>query len=390
MADLIEEVNGVRMHPSMPIDEARAICDRFKVPYESGWGAGRLMSEVYDETCEATLAAPTFVYDYPREVSPLARTHREDPDMVERFEAVVGGSRAGQRLLGAQRCGRPAARASRPRPPPRRPATRRPRTSTRTTSARSSTGCRRPAGLGIGLDRLVMLISGAQAIREVILFPTMRPEPGTAVRATRAGLSSSSVPDRGVDGSPPPTGGRGARRPRRTAAGVRAASARAARARLLTALGGILCLLALLPGVHHRLGIENLLGDVSLRVAGHIASMLVGVTLILLALQLARGKQRAWQAAVVLFALGAVVHVLKGPHPIMVAYTLGMLIALLATRDSFTARPDSGSLLTRGALRARLPAIAFGFGVGDAAARAGARRRAADRRAASCTRSPPA
>ena len=90
-ADLIEEVNGVRMHPSMPIDEARAICDRLKVPYESGWGAGRLMSEVYDETCEATLTDPTFVYDYPREVSPLARSHREDPDMVERFEAVVGG-----------------------------------------------------------------------------------------------------------------------------------------------------------------------------------------------------------------------------------------------------------------------------------------------------------
>ena len=75
----------------MPIDEARAICDRLKVPYESGWGAGRLMSEVYDETCEATLEKPTFVYDYPREVSPLARSHRDDPDMVERFEAVVGG-----------------------------------------------------------------------------------------------------------------------------------------------------------------------------------------------------------------------------------------------------------------------------------------------------------
>ena len=60
-------------------------------PYESGWGAGRLMSEVYDETCEATLLAPTFVYDYPREVSPLARTHRDDPDLVERFEAVVAG-----------------------------------------------------------------------------------------------------------------------------------------------------------------------------------------------------------------------------------------------------------------------------------------------------------
>ena len=67
-------------------------------------------------------------------------------------------------------------------------------------------------------------------------------------------------------------------------------------------------------------------------------------------------------------------HVLKGPHPIMVAYTLAMLVALLWTRDAFTARPDSGSLLTRGALRARATSLlAFGFGVDHAAARAGAR-----------------
>ena len=80
--------------------------------------------------------------------------------------------------------------------------------------------------------------------------------------------------------------------------------------------------------------------------AGHIASVLVGVTLILLAPQLARGKHRAWQAAVVLFALGVVVHVIKGPHPIMVVYTLAMLIALLATRDVVPRAPDAGSLLT--------------------------------------------
>ena len=91
MADLIEERNGVKMHPTMDLEEARAICDRLHVPYESSWGAGRLMSEVYDETCEATLIEPTFVYDYPREVSPLARTHRDDPTMTERFECVVAG-----------------------------------------------------------------------------------------------------------------------------------------------------------------------------------------------------------------------------------------------------------------------------------------------------------
>src|SRR5918998_209313 len=165
MMDLIEEVNGVRMHPSMPIEEARSICDRLKVPYESGWGAGRLMSEVYDETCEATLQAPTFVYDYPREVSPLARTHREDPDMVERFEAVVAGrelanayselndaidqkarfeAEAAAKAAGdeeAEDVDEDYVRALEYGLPP--------------------TG-----GLGIGLDRLVMLISGARAPRD--------------------------------------------------------------------------------------------------------------------------------------------------------------------------------------------------------------------------------
>jgi lysyl-tRNA synthetase, class II len=361
MADLIEEVNGVRMHPSMPIDEARAICDRLKVPYESGWGAGRLMSEVYDETCEATLEKPTFVYDYPREVSPLARAHREDPDMVERFEAVVGGrelANAYSELNDAvdQRARFEAEAAAK---------------AAGDEEAESldedyiralEYGLPPTGGLGIGLDRLVMLISGAQAIREAILFPTMRPEPGTAVRATRAGLSSSGVPTADSMRSPPEEEEAPIVRAEVPAPPVTEETRAPRVLAWLTALGGIFCLLALLPGVHHRLGIENLVGDLSVRVAGHIASMLVGVTLILLAPQLARGKRRAWEAAVVLFGLGAVIHLLKGPHPIMIAYTLAMLIALLATRGSFPARPDSGSLLTVVRFVPAYLAIAFGFG----------------------------
>jgi lysyl-tRNA synthetase len=359
MADLIEEVNGVRMHPSMPIDEARAICDRLKVPYESGWGAGRLMSEVYDETCEATLQKPTFVHDYPREVSPLARAHRDDPDMVERFEAVVGGrelANAYSELNDAvdQRARFEAEAAAK---------------AAGDEEAESldedyiralEYGLPPTGGLGIGLDRLVMLISGAQAIREVILFPTMRPESGTAVRATRAGLSSNGVPTAEAMRSPEP-----ADEPEPALALATPPPPRPTATRtlgILTGLGGVLNLLALLPGVHHRFGIENAIGDLSLRVAGHVASTLVGVTLILLAPQLARGKHRAWQAAVFLFLLGALVHVLKGPHPIMVAYTLAMAIALLATRDAFRARPDAGSLLTVVRFVPGYLAIAFGFG----------------------------
>lgn len=163
MADLIEERTGVRMHPSMPIEEARAVCDRLGVPYEPSWGAGRLMSDVYDQTCESTLIEPTFVYDYPREVSPLARTHRDDPLMVERFECVVAGRELAnayselndpveqRERFAAEDVDEDYIRALEYGLPP--------------------TG-----GLGIGLDRMVMLIAGAPAIRDVILFPTLRPE----------------------------------------------------------------------------------------------------------------------------------------------------------------------------------------------------------------------
>jgi lysyl-tRNA synthetase, class II len=365
MADLIEEVNGVRMHPSMPIDEARAICDRLKVPYESGWGAGRLMSEVYDETCEHTLTAPTFVYDYPREVSPLARTHRDDPDLVERFEAVVDGRELANAYTELNDALDQKARFE-------------------VEAAAKAAGDEEAedvdedyiraleyglpptGGLGIGLDRLVMLISGAQAIRDVILFPTMRPEPGTAPRTTRAGLSSSSVPTADSMRSPEPepesAPAVAPAEPLAMAAPPRARSRAPRVLGLLTALGGILNLFALLPGVHDRLGIATVIGDLSLRVAGHIASTLVGVTLILLSRPLSRGKLRAWQAAMLLFGAGAVVHVLKGPHPIMVAYTLAMLVALWLTRDSFRARPDSGSLLSVVRFVPYYLAVAFGFG----------------------------
>jgi lysyl-tRNA synthetase len=193
MADLIEERTGARMHPSMPIADARAICDRTGVEYESGWGSGRLMSEVYDETAEATLVEPTFVYDYPREVSPLARTHRDDPSLVERFEAVVGGRELANAYSElndpVDQRGRFEAEAA------AKAAGDEEAESLDEDYIRAlEYGLPPTGGLGIGIDRLVMLIAGAPSIREVILFPTMRPEAGTAPRAARRPLHSSGVP----------------------------------------------------------------------------------------------------------------------------------------------------------------------------------------------------
>jgi lysyl-tRNA synthetase, class II len=393
MADLIEQRTGARMHPSMPIAQAREICDRVGVQYESGWGAGRLMSEVYDETAEGTLLEPTFVYDYPREVSPLARTHREDASMVERFEAVVGGRELANAYSElndpVDQRGRFEAEAA------AKAAGDEEAESLDEDYIRAlEYGLPPTGGLGIGIDRLVMLIARAPAIREVILFPTMRPEAGTAGRTARRPLSSRGVPTAaamaspaagvpaetgpGPEPAPQPETGPGPEpepqpepgpqpEPTRSppAPDYEAATSDRATARLLawlTAIGGLVYLLALLPGVHGRLGLREFLHDVTGQVTVRVASVIVGVVLVLVALQLARRKQRAWFVAVVFFALAAADHVLKGPHPIVVLYSVAMLVALIWHRDVFTAQPDPGSLLDVVRFVPIYLALVFGFG----------------------------
>ncbi|NLT07854.1 MAG: DUF2156 domain-containing protein, partial [Solirubrobacterales bacterium] len=134
------------------------------------------------------------------------------------------------------------------------------------------------------------------------------------------------------------------RRPLRPAtAQPRAAATRALAG--LTALGGLVFLLALIPGLHDTLGLGVLIDDVTGQVAGHVASVLIGIALLLLAHALRRGKRRAWAIALAVFGGAAVVHLLKGPDPIVVAYSVAMVVALAWHRDAFGARPDPGSLL---------------------------------------------
>ncbi len=175
MLDLIEEHAGVRVHPSMPVGELEAICDRLGVARDEGWGPGKLVLELYEKTVEPNLVGPVFVTDYPREVSPLARTHRDDPSLVERFEVVVLGRELANAFSELND-----------------PLDQRTRFEDQARLAAAGDveahgvdedyvraleyGLPPCGGLGIGVDRLVMLIAGVTSIREVLLFPHLRPE----------------------------------------------------------------------------------------------------------------------------------------------------------------------------------------------------------------------
>ena len=175
MLDLIEEHAGVRVDPRLPVDELRRICEERGVPVDAGMGPGALVLELYEKTTEPELWAPVFVCDYPKEVSPLARDHREVPGLVERFEPIVAGREIGNAF----------SELTDPEEQRRRFEEQAARRAGGDEEAMVvdadyvralEYGLPPTGGLGIGIDRVVMLLTGATTIRDVILFPTLRPE----------------------------------------------------------------------------------------------------------------------------------------------------------------------------------------------------------------------
>jgi lysyl-tRNA synthetase, class II len=387
MGDLIERHAKVRMHPSMPREEAVALCGRFGVEVEPAWGVGRMMSEVYDATVEAELIEPTFVMDHPREISPLARAHRDDPDLTERFELII----AGRELANAySELNDPVDQRDRfERQAELKAAGDDEAQDIDEDYIRAlEFGLPPTGGLGIGVDRLVMLLAGVDSIREVILFPTLRPEGGAQQRRkwsvasalpTAASLgvqpAAAALAAEPGEGEPvairplPPTPAAGevaadeevprppgeppeqrALLPEQVAAARPPAPLPFATAvtwiSVLAALSGILQILPLLPGVADDLGFfsEPFLARAG-RANSTVASVVVGILLLLLARQLYRRKHSAWMAAIVLFGAAAILSALRGPDPLLVLYNAGMVVALLIARAGFPARGDPHSLL---------------------------------------------
>lgn len=175
MSGAVSEATGVTAHPSMPVDEARVLADRHGAAYEPSWGSGRIIESLFEELCEHTLVRPTFVTGHPVEISPLARADRNDPFVTERFELFVDARELAngyselndpveQRLrFEDEQAAKDAGDAERG-------------TVDEDYLRALEYGMPPTGGLGVGIDRVAMLLAGVDSIKEVILFPTLRPE----------------------------------------------------------------------------------------------------------------------------------------------------------------------------------------------------------------------
>jgi lysyl-tRNA synthetase class 2 len=153
----------------------RRVCDQMKIAYKPGDGPGKLQIEIFEKTGEHTLVQPTFAYAYPAEVSPLSRRNDQDPFITDRWEFFVGGRELANGFSELNDAEDQAQRF-------------------KDQVARKDAGDEEAmyydadyvraleygmpptAGLGLGVDRLVMLYTNSPSIRDVLLFPHMRPE----------------------------------------------------------------------------------------------------------------------------------------------------------------------------------------------------------------------
>ncbi|OIP84238.1 MAG: lysine--tRNA ligase [Porphyromonadaceae bacterium CG2_30_38_12] len=174
MIDAIKEHTGIDIN-GMDDKQLREVCKSLHIEADETMGKGKLIDEIFGEKCEGNYIQPTFITDYPREMSPLCKRHRDNPELTERFELMVNGKELAnayselndpidqlerfQEQLKLSEKGDDEAmfidmdfvRSLEYGMPP-------------------------TSGMGIGMDRLVMLMTGQVAIQEVLFFPQMKPE----------------------------------------------------------------------------------------------------------------------------------------------------------------------------------------------------------------------
>lgn len=174
MLDSIKEFTGYDL-TGMNEEQVREVCLKLKLEVDETMGKGKLIDEIFGEFCEGNYIQPTFITDYPIEMSPLTKKHRDNPELTERFELMVNGKelcnayselndpidqleRFEEQMRLSEKGDDEAMLIDKD-------------------FVRSlEYGMPPTSGLGIGMDRLVMLLTGQMAIQEVLFFPQMRPE----------------------------------------------------------------------------------------------------------------------------------------------------------------------------------------------------------------------
>lgn len=197
MLDSIKEKTGYDLTGKTE-DEIRSICKELKLDsVDETYGKGKMIDEIFGEFCEGTYIQPTFIIDYPIEMSPLTKRHRDNPDLTERFELMVNGKELANAY---SELNDPIDQEERFKEQLR-------------LSEKGDDeamfidqdflrslqyGMPPVSGIGIGIDRLAMLMTGQTTIQEVLFFPQMRPEKkpqrDAADKYTVLGIAEELVP----------------------------------------------------------------------------------------------------------------------------------------------------------------------------------------------------
>ncbi len=170
---LLKEATGQDLGAAS-VDELKAVCKEFDLEIPGVANYGNLLDELMKDLVEPNLLQPTFVIDYPKAISPLAKTHRGgDPDLVERFELFIGGAEFANAF---SELNDPVDQRVRFEAQARLRAAGDEEAQSLDENFLEAVDCGMPptGGVGLGVDRLVMLLTGQRSIRDVIFFPAMR------------------------------------------------------------------------------------------------------------------------------------------------------------------------------------------------------------------------